>query len=123
LDIRPEEQAAHVKYWIRAPLTNGGFGLSSAEEEAPRAYISSLAAIAASSQPSLFTPYCDGSQTLNNTSALHEWINHALHLLNPSSSAPNAKTCSRPFYKLNPSPSHFPLLTVPLLQQAPIERN
>ena len=90
LDIRPEEQAAHVKYWIRAPLTHGGFGLSSTEEEAPRAYISSLAAIAASSLTSRFTPYCDGSKTLNSTSNLHEWIDHALHLLNPPSSIPHA---------------------------------
>jgi hypothetical protein len=108
LDIRPEEQAAHVKYWIRAPLTNGGFGLSSTEEEAPRAYISSLAAIAASSLPSLFTPYCDGSKALDNASNLHEWIDHALHLLKPSSSVPHANVAVLPSSESTPRSPPLP---------------
>jgi hypothetical protein len=84
LDIRVEEQAAHVKFWLRATLSHGGFGLSSAVETAPRAYISSLAAMAASSSTSLFASYCDGSQTLDSTSNLYEWINHALKQLKSS---------------------------------------
>ena len=70
--------------------------------------ISSLAAIAASSLPSLFTPYCDGSKALDSASNLHEWIDHALHLLKPSSSVPHADVAVLPSSESTPQSPPLP---------------
>jgi hypothetical protein len=78
LDIQPGEYDHHIRFWLRAPLHQGGFGLTSSRLIAPSAYISSLAAISASPLTSVFTAFGDGTASLDDASHISRWINASL---------------------------------------------
>jgi hypothetical protein len=78
LDIQPGEYDQHIRFWLRAPLHDGGFGLISTRELAPRAYVSSLAAIAASEWTSIFSPYGSGDVDPIHAPQLNVWISDTL---------------------------------------------
>ena len=78
LDIQPGEYDQHIRFWLRAPLRQGGFGLTSSRLLAPSAYISSLAAISASPLTSVFSAFGRGTAEVDDASHLGRWIRDAL---------------------------------------------
>jgi hypothetical protein len=111
LDIQPGEDDYHIRFWLRAPLTDGGFGLMSTRELSPRAYVSSLASIAASEWTSLFTQYGNGDMDLDHSSNLNRWIKNALEDL---------RTPPPPFIS-QASPSPPPFRPTPLKNLPPLD--
>jgi hypothetical protein len=78
LDIEPGEEDHHIRFLLRAPLHGGGFGLTSTGDLAPRAYVASLAALAASEWASAFTAYGGGDAEPEHAVHLNQWIHDAL---------------------------------------------
>jgi hypothetical protein len=71
LRLDEQERTDKTRRLLRAQLRHGGFGLTSAIQTSPRAYLGSLAAVREA--PSL-APYCNPSYSLPISSQLHGWI-------------------------------------------------
>jgi hypothetical protein len=91
-----EVEQRTTQHLLRAPLRHGGFGLASARQTSPAAYLGSVAA--AASAPA-FVPYRDPSCPLPANAQLHQWIAGSIaELVN---AAPECEAL------LPPSPSVF----------------
>jgi hypothetical protein len=106
---RDEAEQRTAQHLLRAPLRHGGFGLVSARQTSPAAFLGSLAAVA--SAPA-FAPYSDPGCPLPATAQLHGWIAGSIAAL--VDAAPECEAL------LPPSPSvffqHPTVLTSPSLQ-------
>ena len=94
---------------LRAPLRHGGFGLASARQTSPAAYLGSLAAVACAPT---FAPYSNPDSPLPSSTQLYDWIASSIAAL--VDAAPECEAL------LPPSPSvffqHETILTTSSLQ-------
>ena len=94
---------------LRAPLRHGGFGLASARQTSPAAYLASLAAVACAPT---FAPYGNPDSPLPSSTQLYDWIASSIAAL--VDAAPECEAL------LPPSPSvffqHETILTTSSLQ-------
>ena len=94
---------------LRAPLRHGGFGLASARQTSPAAYLGSLAAVACAPT---FAPYSNPDSPLPSSTQLYDWIASSIAAL--VDAAPECEAL------LPPSPSvffqHETILTTTSLQ-------
>ena len=84
LDIRLGEYSTATIQLLRAPLRLGGFGLTSAQESSPAAYIASVASVAASESTTVFRTSSDATHALPSASLLHRWLEHSLERVSRS---------------------------------------
>ena len=104
---------------LRSKLSHGGFGLTSALQTSPAAYLGSLAAVR--DAPALAV-YCNEKHPLPASTQLHGWIQHAIEThvrMSPESATTLPASASTFFHHLaTTSPSDSSSLQSKLSEQA-----
>jgi hypothetical protein len=97
LRLWQHEQDERVQRILRSKLSHGGFGLTSALQTSPAAYLGSLAAVR--DAPALAV-YCKEKHPLPVPTQLHGWIQHAIdtHVRMSPESATSLPTAASTFF-------------------------
>jgi len=119
LKLRKHEQDERVQRILRSKLSHGGFGLTSALQTSPAAYLGSLAAVREA--PAL-AAYSNEKHPLPASTQLHGWIQNAIEThvrLSPDSATSLPTTASTFFHHFaTSSPSYSSSLQGTLSAQA-----
>ena len=78
LDLTADERTPEQDRILRLKLSDGGFGLTSALQTSPAAYLGSLAAVR---KATVFTPFACEDNPLPSDSLLHGWIGSSMQLI------------------------------------------
>jgi hypothetical protein len=78
LRLRKHERSERVQRFLRAKLKHGGFGLTSALQTSPFAYLGSLAAVHTAP---VLAAYADRSHLLPASTMLHSWIESSMQTI------------------------------------------
>ena len=98
LELRSDERTPKVEQRLRLRLRDGGFGLASAVQTSPAAYIASLVA---ARDTAVFAPFRSAAQPLPANTLLHGWLANSMTRLR------TATPCAELDSILPPSASSF----------------